>query len=134
MTTPEPEDEARPKWEWALPEEIFRAITRRIVVRIHHGWRLTNGTDQSESWIDLHQETDGFNSPKQYTTTRVMDCRISALRVLFEFNPDHAGLLRLTREGERARDRVHQIDRFKKRNRSELRTYERLKKKFGGGA
>lgn len=52
---------------------------------------------------------------------------------LFAFAPDHAGLFRLTYEGQRAAERLAEIDAFEKRNDRERREYERLRRKFEGG-
>lgn len=122
-------DAIRPSWDFKLTEGEFRTLSYRRIVRVEHAWRFLT-EDRSESWINLIMNDNGDDKGD---TVQIASHRMPAFLDLFKFAPDHAGLFQLTYNGEAARKRLAEIDKFEKTFDRDRREYERLKRKFEAG-
>lgn len=112
----------RPAWDWSIPIETFEFIAAGVKAITHH-WEMT-GADTSKDWVVLHTENGDFKASTYPSLHR------DGVWKLFEFSPDHRGLLSLTWEGKKAQDRARAIYEFDKENAKEKAEFERLKAKF----
>lgn len=115
------ENNNRPKWDFAIPLQLFRKIDNMFVTKIEHKWKYTSA-DTSEAWLVFY--------PEKGNSLEIKDPNVWKY---FKFRPDHwAKLIELTYEGERAKKVSDAIAAFDKKHNAELATYKRLKKKFEG--
>lgn len=118
--------ETRPVWDFDIPEEMIRWIGANLIVSLKAGWQMT-GADTSESWVDLVAENGETRKVKAewYGQPSIWD--------YVELNKGGGhSIIKWTRHGERARDRIQQMIDFDEAHERDKAEYERLKAKFEG--
>lgn len=120
--TAEPED-TRPRWIFEIDMDLFRWIASGEIISISHHWRFTD-EDKSEDWIELHKQI----GTSQRVPTRFFH---NPTGRLFQFSPNHRGLVQLTTEGERALKIYEGIKAWDRRHAAEIRELHRLIAKHG---
>jgi hypothetical protein len=110
-------DSARPKWDYKISEERVWRLRGSIKKITHH--RELTGADTSRDWLEFHPEDDGkFRAP-------------SGWKELFEFRPDHRGLISPNYKGHAACKRLDEIKAWEKQNANDIAELKRLQAKLG---
>lgn len=109
----------RPEWPYKISFEDFKwLITHRVKQIVHHNH--VEGCDEHYWGLRFHSENESLQDPPYW-------------HMYFIFEPAYNGLLSLNYEGGFAKKRYEEIIAWDKKNHRDLKTYERLKKKFNQG-
>jgi hypothetical protein len=108
---------ARPLWDQKLTESQVWKL-RHSIVKITHHWEMT-GCDTSRDWFEFHTADGGkFRAPTGWG-------------VLFEFSPDHKGLIGPNHKGREACKVLDSIKAWEKQNADDIAELKRLQQKLG---
>ena len=110
-------ESTRPIWGQKLTETQVQNL-RHAVVRISHHWEMT-GCDTSRDWVVFHTQDGGkFVAPDGW-------------KDLFEFSPDHKGLIIPNYKGREACKVLDKIQAWEKQNANDIAELNRLQQKLG---
>jgi hypothetical protein len=108
---------ARPHWGQKLTENQVWKL-RGSIVKITHHWEMT-GCDTSRDWFEFHTADDGkFRAPSGWDD-------------MFEFSPDHRGLIGPNYKGREACKALDSIQAWEKQNADDIAELKRLQQKLG---
>jgi hypothetical protein len=107
----------RPIWGQKLTESQVWKL-RGCIVKITHHWEVT-GCDTSRDWVEFHTKDGGkFRAPCGW-------------KDLFEFSPDHRGLINPNYVGREACKVLDNIRAWEKQNANDIAELNRLQQKLG---
>ena len=110
-------DNTRPLWDYELSEKQVRMLLGPIK-KIEHQWKVT-GADTARDWIEfITDDGERFKAPNGWEK-------------LFDFKPDHRGLIQPNYIGVQARNRLDQIAAWEKQNADDIAELKRLQEKLG---
>lgn len=122
-------DDVRPAWPYHISFELAQFILYNTIKSIDHKWSMV-GVDDAKWWLELVARPHDSSSKEKEKRRKIEPYLLSDTNFNAElrFYPDHATLIDLRDD---IRQRVEDIENWDKKNKKELKEYERLKRKFG---